>query len=555
MDKIPIQNKLKSFQSSFLPIQEKMKIFVTTVQEKFGSEQSMIGIDVGVSSVKIVQMANVNGEMTLIKSALVVIGGVPGNEEEVLASLKTALVGFETKGAKIIAIVNCPQTCTRKIVTPNMPKKELAQAIQWEAKNAIPFSIDEALMGFDILGETVEKGVKKLIVTVAATPKETVARLLSLFSKAGIEISALIPISVSLQNLVAVSSDKQRSNIAIVEFGAAITELNIFQQGRLAFSRKLPIAGNDITRAMTSMLMSSEGKVELTLQEAEAIKKDVGIPIGGDTEPIDGKILPSQIISLVRPCIEQLASEIERSFDFFREESHGEKVNKIVLFGGGANLKGLTKSLYDELEIGVVIGNSFEDIKVVDQKGAQETARFDLAIGAVLNQSDKINLLPIEVKEKTRRFVEHVTLQAVAVGVAMTMLLSYIGLNIQLGAQNKKLDALHLEQKTLIPQTVAMQLMLVADQIQGGRPHWEDALREISNVMQPKMYLTELGMNNDVLNFVGVINQGDQGAQGILSSFMITLEDGIFKDVSLVTSRRATEGELTFEFEITAEVE
>lgn len=549
------QNKIKNIRSAFLPWQQKVKECVSLLQKKLGDEQPIIGIDVGTSSVKVVQMDKINEEMTLIKSALVDIGGVPGNEEEVLASLKMALVGFETKGAKIIAIVSCPQTCTRKIVTPNMPKKELAQAIQWEAKNAIPFSIDEALMGFDILGETVEKGVKKLVVAVAATPKETVARLLSLFSKAGIEISALIPISVSLQNLVAVSSDKQRSNIAIVEFGAAITELNIFQQGRLAFSRKLPIAGNDITRAMTSMLMSSEGKVELTLQEAEAIKKDVGIPIGGDTEPVDGKILPSQIISLVRPCIEQLASEIERSFDFFREESHGEKVNKIVLFGGGADLKGLTKSLYDELGIGVVIGNSFEDIKVADQKGTQETVRFDLAIGAALNRSDKINLLPIEVKEKTRRFVEHVTLQAVAVGVAMTMLLSYIGLNIQLGAQNKKLDALRLEQKTLIPQTAAMQLMLVADQIQGGRPHWEDALREISNVMQLKMYLTELSMSDDELSFAGVINQGDQGAQKILSNFMITLEDGIFKDVSLVTSRRSTEGALTFEFEITAEVE
>ena len=549
------QNKIKNIRSAFLPWQQKVKECVSLLQKKLGDEQPIIGIDVGTSSVKVVQMDKINEEMTLIKSALVDIGGVPGKEEEVLASWKMALVGFETKGAKIIAIVSCPQTCTRKIVTPNMPKKELAQAIQWEAKNAIPFSIDEALMEFDILGETVEKGVKKLVVAVAATPKETVARLLSLFSKAGIEISALIPISVSLQNLVAVSSDKQRSNIAIVEFGAAITELKIFQQGRLAFSRKLPIAGNDITRAMTSTLMSSEGKVELTLQEAEAIKKDVGIPIGGDTEPVDGKILPSQIISLVRPCIEQLASEIERSFDFFREESHGEKVNKIVLFGGGADLKGLTKSLYDELGIGVVIGNSFEDIKVADQKGTQETVRFDLAIGAALNRSDKINLLPIEVKEKTRRFVEHVTLQAVAVGIAMTMLLSYIGLNIQWGAQNKKLDALHLEQKTLIPQTVAMQLMLVADQIQGGRPHWEDALREISNVMQLKMYLTELSMSDDELSFAGVINQGDQGAQKILSNFMITLEDGIFKDVSLVTSRRSTEGALTFEFEITAEVE
>lgn len=549
------QNKIKNIRSAFLPWQQKVKECVSLLQKKLGDEQPIIGIDVGTSSVKVVQMDKINEEMTLIKSALVDIGGVPGNDEEVLASLKTALIGFETKGAKVTAIVNCSQTCTRKIITPNMPKKELTQAIRWEAKNAIPFSTDEALMGFDVLGEVVEKGVKKLVVAVAATPKETVNRLLSIFSKAGIEVSTMIPISVSLQNLIVASGEKKELNVAVVEIGAFITELNIYQKGRLAFSRKLPIAGNDITRAMTSTLMSSSGKVELTLEEAEKIKKEVGIPVGEDAEAIDGKILPSQILSLMRPCIEQLASEIERSFDFFREESHGEKIDKIILFGGGADLKGLTKSLCDELEIKVIIGNSFEDIKVTDQKSDQESSRFNLAIGAALNQSDKINLLPIEVKEKTRRFVEHVTLQAVAVGVAMTMLLSYIGLNIQLGAQNKKLDALHLEQKTLIPQTVAMQLMLVADQIQGGRPHWEDALREISNVMQPKMYLTELNMNNDVLNFAGVINQRDHGAQGILSIFMITLEDGIFKDVSLVTSRRATEGELTFEFEITAEVE
>jgi len=133
--------------------------------------------------------------------------------------------------------------------------------------------------------------------------------------------------------------------------------------------------------------------------------------------------------------------------------------------------------------------------------------------------------------------------------------LSYIGLNIQLGAQHKKLDALKLEQKILVPQAEAMRLMLVADQIQRGHPHWEDVLREISNVMQPKMYLTDLSMDNDEVNFAGVINQGDQGAQAILSNFMITLEKGIFRDVSLVTSKREMEGELTFKFEIVAEVE
>jgi len=558
MKSMNIKSNLKILQFYIVPLQQKLKNLIAMVQEKYGTERSVIGIDVGVSSIKIVQMADVNGVMKIVKSAFVDIGGVPGNDKEILASLKTALIGFETKGAKIVAIVNCPQTCTRKIVTPNMPNKELAQAVHWEAKNAIPFSIDEALMGFDILGDIVEKGVKKKIVAVAATPNETVDRLLSLFSKAGIELSTVIPMSVSIQNLMTASLEKRELNIAVIEMGAAITELNIYQKGRLAFSRKLPIAGGDITRAMTSTLMSKEGKVELTFEEAEKIKREKGIPIGDDTELIDGKILPSQILSLVRPCVEQLASEIERSFDFFREESHGEKVDKIILFGGGADLKGLTKALYDELEIETIIGNSLEGIdNTLDLKDNDKhvTSRLDLAIGAALNKSDQINLLPIEVKEKGRRFVEQVSLQAVAVAIAMTMLLSYIGLNIQLGAQHKKLKALELEQRVLAPQKESVRLMMMADQIQSGHPHWEDALREISNTMQPRMYLTALNMDNDVVNFNGVITRGDQGAQSILSNFMIMLENGIFKDVSLVSSERMAEGELIFKFEISAGVE
>ena len=446
-----MQKNIKKLQSVIDPYKNKFDSFISETRKKYGNEHSVIGIDVGESSIKVVQLATVNGEMTIVKSALVPVEGLPGNEEEVLASLKTALVGFETNGASIVSVVNCSQTCTRKIVTPHMPKKELTEAIKWEAKNAIPFSIDEALMGFDILGEVVEKGVKKMIIAVAATPKETVNRLLTLFSKAGVEITTMIPISVSLQNLISVSKENQKLNIAVIEIGASITELNIYQQGRLAFSRKLPIAGGDITKSMMSTLMSDKGKIELTFEEAEKIKKEIGIPVGEDNDLIDGKILPSQILSLVRPCVEQLASEIERSFDFFREESHGEKVDKIILFGGGANLKGLTKSLYDELEMEIIIGNSLEGIKIASKKqkkNSQAASQFDLAIGAVLNRSDKINLLPIEVKQKARRFVTSVSIQAVVVGIVMTMFLSFVGLNIQFGAQHKKLKALKLEQGT-----------------------------------------------------------------------------------------------------------
>ena len=188
-----------------------MKDLLSKVEDQLGRQRFVIGIDVGTSSVKVVQMADVDGKMTVIKSALVDIGGVPGSQEEALASLKTALIGIETKGAKVVAIVNCPQTCARKIVAPHMPKKELSQAVKWEAKNAILFSIDEALIDFEILGEVSEKNIRKYVVAVAAAPKDTVDRLVALFSKVGIDISALIPISLSLQNWLVYSKRKESS--------------------------------------------------------------------------------------------------------------------------------------------------------------------------------------------------------------------------------------------------------------------------------------------------------------------------------------------------------
>lgn len=555
MDRAIIQDNFKKIRAALAPWLEKADGILARAKEKFGRKQSFIGIDVGTSSVKVVQMADVNGEMTVVKSALVDIGGPPGSREEVLASLKTALVGVETKGAKVVAVVNCPRTCTRRIVAPHMPQKELAQAIQWEAKNAIPFSIEHALMDFEVLGEASEKGVKKVTVAVAAAPRETVDQLLSLFSKADVEISAMIPMSMSLRNLIAASREKRQATVAVVEMGASVTELNIYREGRLAFSRKLPVAGTDITKSMTSTLMSGQGRVELSMEEAEKIKKEQGIPGGEGTELVDGKILSGQILSLVRPCVEQLAGEIERSFDFYREESRGGRVGKVLLFGGGANLKGLAEFLRDATGAEIGIGNSFEDIKTLPgavSGGENAGSRFDLAVGAAMDKADRINLLPVEVKEKTRRFIGNVSLKGAAAGLLVSLMLFYAGARIQLRGLDKKMKALRLERRTLAPQTEKLREEMIVDEILDGKPHWEDAFREIGNVIPAKVYLTHLDMDNDIVRLKGYILQGDRDAQAILSNFMLTLEEGIFRQVNLVTTKKEAGNTAVSEFEITA---
>jgi len=537
---------------------EKMKTLISQVRDQFGQEKSVIGIDVGASSVKVIQMADIDGKRAIIKSALVDIGGVPGSQEEALASLKTALIGLDTTNAKMVAIVNCPETCTRKIISPQMPKKELVQAVRWEAKNTIPFSVDDALMDYEILGEVSDKNIRKLMVAVAAAPKRTVNKLVTLLTKAGLEISALIPVSLGLQNLLEADEGLRQGIVAVVEMGASLTELNIYRDGRLAFSRKLPVAGRDITKALTTTLMSSQGKVELSVPEAEKIKKEQGIPSGEGTELVDGKILPVQILSLVRPCVEQLAEEIERSFDFFREESHGGQVSKIILTGGGANLKGLVSALRNELGVDIEVGDFLKGIPALP-KTVVETedagSRLHLALGAALNKSGTINLLPIELKEKTKRFIEKVSFKGIAAGVIGSLLLFYVGLHVQLHSYHKKMDALQLEQRTLTPQLKELKSNILMAGILKDKPYWEDVLKEISNLIPPEIYLTYLRTDENAVTLKGDISGGAHSTQSVLSHFMLKLEEGIFENVSLVTTQTKPGDPNTAEFEITCGVE
>lgn len=544
--------------------------------------KSIIGIDIGTCSVKLAQMVKREGKWILSKSTRVPIESKQENDEQDVSAvaLQKALADIETKGAKVICVVNCPKTSIRKIVTPSMPKQELVEAVKWEVKNYISFPLDEAICDFDIWGEVVDKGVKKLNLAVAVSPRETIDQQLSVYSQCPIKVSAMIPLSLATQNLIAKSELKQGETIGVVEIGSSITELNIYsvkeeslrpgesgtRSGKdvhLEFSRKLPLAGEDMTRSLTGALVSDLGRVELSMEEAETIKRRYGIPRQGETEWKEDKISLSQVLSLIRPLVEQLANEIERSFDFYREESHGGKVDRIILFGGGAQLKGLREFLADELGMDVTIGNSFRGIQVLAQavpEGGQDDQnndahRMNLAIGAALEETERINLLPVELREETKRFVERVSLRAVATFIMVSLLIFYAGMRVQVGAYQKKVETAKLEKRSLAPQMQKIEKRMLIEQVLKNHPFWEEVFKEISNVMPSNMHLTHLSMKENVLHLKGIIIQGGQTDEVTLPNFMLTLEQGLFKNVSLVTTKKIPGNLATSRFAIKCEVE
>jgi cell division ATPase FtsA len=320
--------------------------------------------------------------------------------------------------------------------------------------------------------------------------------------------------------------------------------LLILKGKKLIFSRKIPVTGVDFTKALTGALVSDRGRVELGLDEAEKIKRDIGIPLEAETRIINDKLSTAQILSMLRTPLSQLVAEIARCLDYYREENRGEIIDSLVLSGGGASLKGLAEFISDELGVETKLGNPLENIKAAPNLAAQKSGISHImavAIGSALSDNTGINLLPLEFKEKTKRMFKRTTFETTATVVILTLVLIYIGMNIQLNNYKKKVNVAKLELSSLEPQLKQAKVYsMLSDE-----PYWSDTFRELSNIIPNDIYLTRITMKNKLLTLKGIAPPG-QGQEGI-SDFILTLEKGLFRNVKLV-STRGLQGKASKEF-------
>jgi len=180
----------------------------------------------------------------------------------------------------------------------------------------------------------------------------------------------------------------------------------------LQFSREVTPAGADITKAIVEGI-GSAGEPGLFYERAEGIKREIGIPL----EPYPEALRPfdklraqdalqqakdttlSKISFLVRPVLEKLAAEIGRSLDYYKSQFNEERIDRLLLTGGGANLKNIVSYLGKELQSPVEQFNPLRkilfdpkkvDAHFLDQMGSI----FTIAAGLALPEPGRIELLP-----------------------------------------------------------------------------------------------------------------------------------------------------------------
>ncbi len=350
---------------------------------QFNPKQSFVGVDIGTSSVKVVQLGEENGRPRLMTYGYaegrmdLVKSDNPNAHQAAVAALKNIL--HEAKVTTNLAVAALPSytVFTSIISLPLMTRKELNAAVRWEAKKFVPMPIDDLVLDWKLLKERpapntpTEKSPKNLRVLITAAPKTLVQRYNAVFKAAGLQIVALDTEAFALERAM-IGTDP--SSVMIVDIGAAATDIAILVDGVPLVNRSINVGGDTITDAIAKNL-------NVDRDRAEQFKRDFGLSIGANNAV--------QVPKTIEFVLGSILNEIKFVLNNLYRAQNPNPVEKIILAGGSAFLLNLPAYLEKTLSLKTFIGDPWARvIHPVDLKPLlQEIGpRFAVSIGLAMRE-------------------------------------------------------------------------------------------------------------------------------------------------------------------------
>jgi len=349
------------------------------------------GLDINDLSLKIVKLKKGHRGFALtsfneVRIAPGIIEDGVVKEEDVLARIiKSAcntVKGKKIKTKYVIASLPEEKSFLQVIQMPKMTEEELEVAVPFEAENYIPMPISDAYLDFQVISP-IKDYFNHLEVLIVATPKKIVDSYISCFKKAG-----LIPIILEAESeaitRALVKTEANASLLILIDFGENNTDFIVVSGNSIRFTCSIPISSQLLTKAISDSL-----KIEL--HEAEKLKVDYGL-IGKKTGKASTQA--EKVSQAMAPVLEDLVAQIKKYLNFYREHSSYEyllpegKKEKILLCGGGAELKGFSDYLAKKLETSVEIGDPLTNFLSRKPKNiiTKDLISFTTAIGLALRQ-------------------------------------------------------------------------------------------------------------------------------------------------------------------------
>lgn len=355
-------------------------------------------------------------------------------EELIPQALETFLSRNDVQGDLISISVPGHAALVRFIQLPPVESSKIGEIIKYEARQQIPFALDEVIWDYQPLGAGVQESGYMLDAEVGlfAMKRDQIMKALRPFNNAKLEVELIQIAPLALYNVLAYDelgilpgeeSPGRDEHVIVLDMGCDNTTL-VVSNGAKIWVRNVPIGGNHFTRALTK-------EMKLSFAKAEHLKCNA-------TKSPD----PRAVFQALRPVFNDYVSEIQRSIGFFSSVNRQAKISKVIGFGNGFKLAGLQKFLQQNLQYNVERPDNFKQLSgdaVLNAPLFQENllgfaVPYGLALQTVGLSRIQTSLLPPEIAtaREVRRKKPWAVVSAAALLSGLT--LSMIGTGITYSA-------------------------------------------------------------------------------------------------------------------------
>jgi type IV pilus assembly protein PilM len=336
--------------------------------------RTCVGLDIGSSSVKVVQLKESGKRYQLLNfgieplPAQTIVDGAIMNQSAVVDAIRSLKTALKLKARDVATAISGHSVIIKKIKVPPMTPEELEEQIPWEAEHHIPFSKDDVEIDHQLVNGQNSQGQMELL--LVAAKKEVVSDYTMVIREAKLQPVVMDVAAFTIQNAFEVNYDATPDEaIALINVGAALSNINIVAGGTSAFTRDVTVGGNVFTEEIQKRLNVSQ-------EEAEAWK------IGSMGEGAH-EVLPHEVEAVLAEVADGVAGQFQRSLDFFLASAADANISRIYLCGGSAKVPALQKSLQEKSHVTVEIMDPFRNVTIDERKFDMEFLRHHAAEAAV----------------------------------------------------------------------------------------------------------------------------------------------------------------------------
>jgi type IV pilus assembly protein PilM len=310
-----------------------------------------VGLDIGSSALKAAELrpSRKNGfELVSLGfeelSPDCIVDGVIISKLPVSDAISRIFTQQGIRNGRIATSISGHSVIVKKISLPVQSDEDLAESIQWEAEQYIPFDIADVNLDYQVLGENT--GTGNLDILLVAVKKDKITDYTSVIKMAGKTPVLMDVDAFALQNAYEINYEPTgRDTVALLDIGASTMTINIVSGTDFLFTRDVGVGGHQYTEFIQKEFNLSHGQAE-TLKQGQAV------------ETID----PAEAHHVIESVTEIICLEIQKTYDFFKSTTTVNRIDRMIVSGGAAHTPGLIETLAQKFEIPAEKFDSFRKI-------------------------------------------------------------------------------------------------------------------------------------------------------------------------------------------------